>query len=72
MKENHKILYTSISSIVIFLGITYSVDYFLTIKKPYFIKNNGKIDKNKQILYTLLISFLIFMVIFLIIYQLFI
>lgn len=71
MKENHKILYTSISSIAVFIGIMYGVDYFLLLKKPNFIKNNGKIDKNKQNLYTILISLTIFLVLFLIIYQIF-
>lgn len=71
-RSNHKILYTAFGSIVLYTGIAYTIDYFLNIQKPSFIKTNGKVDKNKQLLYTLLISSLLFVIVFAIIYQIFV
>jgi len=69
MSQNHKILYTSIALSVTFIVLIYSIDYFINTYKPEWIKTNGKIDRNKQFLFTLCISFIVFILFIFLMYQ---
>uniref|UniRef100_A0A6C0KG81 Uncharacterized protein n=1 Tax=viral metagenome TaxID=1070528 RepID=A0A6C0KG81_9ZZZZ len=72
MVSTHKqqtILYSAIGLIFLFVVMIYAIDYLFGIMKPDYIKINGKIDKNKQFLYSLGISLVIFLIIIFILYE---
>ena len=68
-KSNETILYSAISLVFLFVAIIYSIDYLLGILKPDCIKINGKIDKNRQFLYSLGLSSIIFLIIIFVLYE---
>jgi len=69
--EKHKLLYTALGLISGFIITLYTIDHLFTIIKPNFIKINGKVDRNKQFLYSMAFTFIIFMILIFILYQIF-
>ena len=66
---SQKMLYNAIGVVVLFVVILYATDYIFGLIKPDCIKINGKIDKNKQFLYSLGISSCILLIIIFVLYQ---
>ena len=65
------ILYGAISIVTIFSVAMYVTDIALSKFKPDFIKINGKIDKNKQFIYGISISFMIMIILILFAFQIY-
>ena len=66
---SQKMLYNAIGVVVLFVVTLYATDYIFGLIKPDCIKINGKIDKNRQFLYSLGISSSILLIIILVLYQ---
>jgi hypothetical protein len=72
MSKPHQALYNAIGLVILFAVTMYTIDYVFGLIKPECIKINGKIDKNKQFLYSLGISSIILLIIIFVLYQIFV
>lgn len=69
MSKPQQMLYNAIGLVILFAVTVYTIDYAFGMIKPDCIKINGKIDKNRQFLYSLGISSCILLIIIFVLYQ---